>query len=491
MELLETWRSRSREPRYVHRRRAIVGAVVALTLLGAPMLWWNAVGPERLEGLDLGAVPSPRAAAATEIPVASELDLGEHVKVFVLFSTGSTGVSREEARRLRINDLEERGGDLLTDTVLLLVTDPATRQAALVSVPRDLWLFDRGHRINETFARHGLQAFLDDIAAVTGLPVHHVVRVNFASFARLVDGIGGVALAVERPLADLYANLYVPRAGCWRFDGAAALAYARSRHTLTRSRDAWVTDRSASDLHRTGRQRQLLAAAWEQVRGPGIVGDIPDLIRAANDLTFDAALGMGDLLDLARTFSDVAAGRVESYVLPTAGRRMGRAAAQVLDQQLAAPLLDRLRSWPPGDEPASAATETAPTDPAPPDPGPTETGSTETAPTAAASSEPTPRRTPSRPVPRPSVSPRTLPEPPAGCTRGTASVLPDPLGPLLDIVRGSRPGPDERPSPMAETTEPTPEPSGTPTEAPSEGPTERDSPLVPIVPPTLPAGSEG
>jgi hypothetical protein len=244
-----------------------------------------------------------------------------------------------------------------------------------------------------------------------------------------------------------------------------------------------VTDRSASDLHRTGRQRELLAAAWEQVRGPGIVRDIPDLIRAASDLTFDAALGIGDLLDLARTFSDVAAGRVESYVLPTTGRRIGRAAAQVLDQDLAAPLLDRLRSWPPGDEPEPAPTEASSS----------EASSSESSAPSQRTPTPTPSRATPRPTPRPSLSPSTLPEPPADCTRGTASALPDPLGPLLDIVRGSRRGSVESPSPDPETTEPTPSepPTGEPTDSPSEEPTERDTPLLPIAPPTLPVGDDG
>lgn len=349
--------------------RRVVAALNALVLVVAlgPFLVWEGVGPARFEDVELGQ--RPEAPSTTDHPltdpdVESEADwvaqlpyeLSPTTTVTLVFSVGSRGMDAAEAEQLRVHDVDDRGGDGLTDSMMLVVADRATRQVALLSLPRDLWLHDRGHRINATFNRHGLQAFVDDVARVTGLPVHHLVQVNFGAFARLVDAVGGVPLAVDRALADVPAVLYVPEPGCWHFDGAAALAWARGRHTLTKQDGAWVTDRTASDFGRIERQQALLRALWDQVRRPGAITSLPEVIGVARDgMVVDGGLGVQQVRDLLAVFGEMAAGAVEGHTYPTRGQRIGRAAAQVAVEQDAAPLLTRLRTWPPGPDDAAAA----------------------------------------------------------------------------------------------------------------------------------------
>jgi LCP family protein required for cell wall assembly len=373
-ERLKAWRPTPRAARWI-----VAGGALVVLLIATPFLLWNVFGPDRFDDLAAGPVepeplpsvaPDPQATPSLEpsetISIDDEvseappihldvlapdvpLQLADSVRVTLVFSVGSQGITAEEARRLRVNDFEARGRDGLTDTMFLLVADTVSKQAAVFSLPRDLWLYRRGHRINETFNRRGTQEFVQDVSNVTGLPIHHVVRVNFVAFANLVDRIGGVALNVDRPLADLSSVLYVPQAGCWRFDGAAALAHVRSRHTLTRQADGdWVNDVSASDIGRMGRQRDVLGAAWERVRGAQLIPHIPDLLATAREgLVVDPGLGLGEVRDLAAAFEELSAGRVEAYVLPTYGQRIGRAAAQLIDQDAGEPIARRLRSWPP------------------------------------------------------------------------------------------------------------------------------------------------
>lgn len=352
-------------------RCGIVAAnVLVLVVTVVPFAAWEGFGPQRFEELALGVAPSyapveplPRIMAdAQDLPAASgepaeeadfvgalPYDLSPTTSVTLVFSVGSRDLDRQEAARLRVDDLDLRGADGLTDSIMLLVADRATRQAALLSVPRDLWMFDRGHRINESFNRHGTQALVDDVSHSTGLPIHHVVRVNFAAFAELVDAIGGVAVPTDRALADLASVLYVPAPGCWLLDGAGALAFVRSRQTLTRDQDGdWTPDGSASDFGRMSRQRALLGAVWDQVRTPASLGRVPGIVTAArNGLVVDQRLGLQQVRDLAATFADLSAGRVEGFTLPTENARIGRAAALVYDQAAAADVLTRLRTWPP------------------------------------------------------------------------------------------------------------------------------------------------
>ena len=354
--------------------RRVLVALNVLVLLAAvaPFALWEGLGPARFEDVELGEMPDtlalepgePLAEPGGEAPATGDwvadlpLDLSPTTTVTLVFSVGSRGMDADEAERLRVHDVGDRGGDGLTDTMMLVVADRATREVALLSLPRDLWMNHRDHRINATFNIEGLQAFVDDVAGAVGLPIHHLVQLNFGAFARLVDAVGGVALHVDRPLADVPAVLYVPGPGCWHFDGPAALAWSRGRHTVTRDDDGdWVTDRTASDFGRIERQQALLGALWDQVRSPATIGALPDLVSVARDgLVVDEGLGVQQVRDLLQVFGEVAAGRVEGYTLPTTGRWIHGNAAQVVAPDEAAPILSRLRTWPPAaDEPAPAA----------------------------------------------------------------------------------------------------------------------------------------
>ena len=480
----------------MERRRQVIVLVslFAAVLLLVPLIWWQYFGPERFEAdLQLGVAPEhltdggdglgavlddddlrlderERAEVELALPEPRELpslDLSPTTQVTLLFSVGSDGMTREEARRLRVNDLGDRGSDRLTDSIMLLVSDTATRQAALFSLPRDLYLGNRGRRINATFASHGIQALVDDVTRASGLPVHHVVQVNFTAFARLVDAVGGVAIAVPQPMADLYSSLYIPSAGCWRLDGADALAYARSRHSLT-STDGGATWRmaaGANDFTRINRQQGLVSAAWDQVRGSGFVRRIPDLVRLADGMTIDAGLGIDDVVDLARAFSDVAAGRVEGHILPTAPRRIAGAAVLVIDWDRAMPLYARMRSWPPDGDAAPAPADAS--DPDASDPEASDSDSNGVGTSGAEAGSPPPAGS----------SARTAAMASAGCSRSQALELADdPQRYLAAIAAGDsppeyHPGPampaEESPDPDAD---PDADPGADPSSDPDAGP---------------------
>ncbi len=442
--------------------RRTIAALNVLVLIGAllPFVLWETFGPARFEALDLGRDPGSVALGIDGRPEAADdgadlraaelyaphiaLDLGPGVVTTLIYSVGSRGLSDAEASRLRIDDLDQRGADGLTDTLMVLVADTNTQQAALLSIPRDLWVFHRGHRINASFNRHGTQGLVDDVSLVTGLPIDHVIRLNFSAFANLVDAVGGVALSVDEPMADLASVLYVPRAGCWRFDGAAGLAYVRSRRTLTRTASGdWVADSSASDFGRISRQQQLLGAVWDQIRGPSILPRIPDLLATARDgLVVDRGLGVQQVRDLMTTFGQVAAGGIENFTLPTVGRRIGQAAAQVIDNAPAEPIIRRLRTWPPeaGDAAALARTDLL----------------------AAG-------------VLAADVVATDVVALPSGCATSAALRLPDPRGPLGVIAGGGDPAydpADHQPDQPEPTTEPSPTGEETGSEDPSPAPTE-------------------
>lgn len=99
-----------------------------------------------------------------------------------------------------------------------------------------------------------------------GVQVDHNVEISFESFTKLIDYMGGVELELTEAEAD-YLNkddlyvLYDVEPGLQHLDGMAALSYARMRK---------AAGDGESDIKRTERQRKLIGALVDKVRGLGL-----------------------------------------------------------------------------------------------------------------------------------------------------------------------------------------------------------------------------
>lgn len=315
------------------RRTAAVLCVVAAFAVGAGAgTWWwlenefddiptfdELAHPTRTTG-DGPASTAPVTALTLPEPTA------EGISTFLVFGVGSQGVDDAEGARTGIGDDRLSHSDGLTDTIALVVADASTGRVAVVSIPRDTWLEHRRTRINAVYVADGPQAFADEVTSLTGIPVHHMVAVNFAGAVDVVDTFGGVALEVPVPLRDRNSGLSL-EAGCVRLDGAQALALMRSRHLQYIDGGRWRTD-PTGDFGRIERTQQLLAAMADQVSLPALPTQVPALLDAAADnLVRDAGLGLGDVVSLARAFSSGV--EVRFWQPPASPTRRGAASVVV------------------------------------------------------------------------------------------------------------------------------------------------------------------
>ena len=182
-----------------------------------------------------------------------------------------------------------------SDSIMLLHTDPSRGRLAYLSIPRDLQVEipDYGlAKINAASQVGGPALALRTVKDLTGLPVNHVVFVDFARFAELIDAVGGIDIVVPRPIQSKRFDCpYKTAARCeawpgWRFekgpqhmDGRRALVYSRIRVN--------ELNPSETDFDRTRRQQQVVQATLDKATGVGtalrlpFVGDDPR--RAALD----------------------------------------------------------------------------------------------------------------------------------------------------------------------------------------------------------------
>jgi polyisoprenyl-teichoic acid--peptidoglycan teichoic acid transferase len=162
-----------------------------------------------------------------------------------------------------------------SDTTILLRLDPDNDAIALMSIPRDLKVEIPGvgtDKFSSAFAYGGPKLTLQVVKELTGLPINHVVNVDYLGFVRAVYAIGCVYVDVDRryyhsnvgvPPSEQYSEINV-QPGYQLMCGKRALEYVRYRHTDT-------------DLVRAARQQDFLSAARARV-------PVEDLVLGRNEL---------------------------------------------------------------------------------------------------------------------------------------------------------------------------------------------------------------
>src|SRR5918996_4962240 len=192
---------------------------------------------------------------------------------------------------------------------------------------------------------------IDTLNQNFGVPIHHFIEVNFESFKRVVDAIGGVSMWFPLPARDRSAGVYVDQPGCVQLDGQAALGLVRSRKMQVLTDDGWDTPPGESDLTRVQRQqafiRRALGKALPEVRSnPLRINEFVNI--AIDNVRFDDRLGVSQLIDLGNQFRDFDPEKFETYGLPTVPYPPNENRV-LLDTRAAAPMLNVFRGLPPGE----------------------------------------------------------------------------------------------------------------------------------------------
>jgi LCP family protein required for cell wall assembly len=212
----------------------------------------------------------------------------------------------------------EQGTAVRSDTMMLLTVNPPAPRAALLSIPRDLYVEIPGYGLNRVNTAHfwgenaaaggGPALAMHTLAQNLGVPVQRYVRVDFEGFRAIVDAVGGIDVVVPQAIVDNeyptddYGTIRIEiPAGPQHMDGETALRYVRSRHGST-------------DFDRAARQQQVLLALAQRVLQPEAWPSLPTVYRAVLDHT-DTDLTFGDMLVLATTLRRAGPESIEHRVI--------------------------------------------------------------------------------------------------------------------------------------------------------------------------------
>jgi LCP family protein required for cell wall assembly len=241
-------------------RRRHVGRWIALGLVGllVLVLVWGVLGYLSFSnGVEEANERLPAGAAAALAPHDGSL-LSDPTTILVVGTDGGKAPGREDAQR--------------SDSLLLLRTDPGTHRLSYLSIPRDLRVEIPGYgtsKINAANQLGGPALTIETVSALTGLPIHHVVVVDFDGFRELIDALGGIEVNVPRPILSNRFDCPYDAERCrdwegWRFakgvqhmDGRRALVYSRIRTNQL--------DPSDTDISRGARQQAVADAVGDEI----------------------------------------------------------------------------------------------------------------------------------------------------------------------------------------------------------------------------------
>lgn len=160
------------------------------------------------------------------------------------------------------------GGRGRTDSIMIATINQKDNQLKLTSIMRDSYVQIPGfsdNKINAAYHNGGMKTLIKTIKKNFGIAVDGYVLVNFDSFQKIVDAVGGIDITLdEKEVKYLNSTNYISdtsnhtlTVGKNHMNGNQALGFARVRYVMR--------DGEYGDFARTLRHRTVMTALYKRV----------------------------------------------------------------------------------------------------------------------------------------------------------------------------------------------------------------------------------
>jgi len=232
----------------------------------------------------------------------------------------------------------------LADTIILLSINRNTKEATLISIPRDLWVKISGWdnvrtqegKINSSYSLGerfdypggGLALVKQVTSENLGVPVHYGLRIDFSGFRKMIDTLGRIDVNVDNSFDDYNYPIEGkedddcggdPEFRC-RFErirfekglnnmnGETALKFVRSRTG---------TNNEGSDFARATRQQKVIIAIRDKALSKETVFDPGKVAKLISDFgeTIESDINVSALPALFNLSKEISFERIKTFVL--------------------------------------------------------------------------------------------------------------------------------------------------------------------------------
>lgn len=264
-----------------HYRNAKITAlivVIALLLGSAGFLiwiWYSTKGVDyKNNGLDINDPSKMEEVIYDEEQhksmgdVHDSASLNEWLKTWAL--NGGEKMSSKNVINVLLCGVDSTDGsasDARSDAMMIVSINKKTKTISMISLLRDSWTYmslprqdgsyyDYYFKMNAAYRFGGPATLMETIEDDLKIEIDQYIAVDFASFKKLIDGLGGVTVEVTQAESNYIRRTSSQKnfpVGKATLSGKQALIYSRIRHL-------------DDDLMRTGRQRKIIKALIESAK---------------------------------------------------------------------------------------------------------------------------------------------------------------------------------------------------------------------------------
>lgn len=205
--------------------------------------------------------------------------------------------------------IDDVQGSHRSDTIAVVAVNIEDRFVKVLSLPRDLRVQIEGRgwqKLNHAYAYGGIDLLGSTINNFLGIPLHYHVIVNYQSFPKLVDLLGGVTIDVPKRLryTDRAGGLHIDiPAGRQLLDGKTALEFVRFRHD------------ALGDIGRIQRQQLFLREILNKIRQPETIATLPEIVEQATRF-FQTEIQATQAIQLVNYLKDLESSRFSFETMP-------------------------------------------------------------------------------------------------------------------------------------------------------------------------------
>ncbi len=163
-----------------------------------------------------------------------------------------------------------------SDVNIIMTVNRKTKKVLLTTTPRDAYvpIADGGNNQNDKLTHagiYGVEASIHTLENLYGIKTNYYVRLNFTSFLKLVDLLGGIDVYNDQEFTSLHGNYHFG-VGDVHLNSEQALGFVRERYSL-----------SGGDNDRGKNQEKVIAAIIKKLTSTSALKNYNAIISGLQD----------------------------------------------------------------------------------------------------------------------------------------------------------------------------------------------------------------
>lgn len=193
-----------------------------------------------------------------------------------------------------------------SDVNKIMTVNPKTHEILLVDIPRDYYIPQVCQANQKDKLTHtgifGPDCTVSSVSNFFGVEINYYVKVNFSSFEKIIDALGGISVYSRYTFTAQGYNFYANQPNY--MDGKAALAFSRERYSLP-----------GGDNDRIKNQSLVLAAVIDKITSPAIITNYMGFMNSISG-TFMTNMNESEINDLIKMqLNDMSGWNITSFAV--------------------------------------------------------------------------------------------------------------------------------------------------------------------------------